>query len=343
MTQKNRWIGVVATLAMLASPAYADDATKTARDAYSKGRDAFAADRYREASTELTKSWDLVHMPDTALWAAKANEKLGGLVAAANLYRQSIALVADATWPKEPWMVQRQRKAQEEAKVNLDALLPRIPTLTIEITGETLGGFEVAIDQIAFPQGNLAKPHEIDPGTHTVSVTRAGEQPLSKIVTLVEGERRIVPFELGPSSAPVQPPAGDPPTIPVRPAIVMSPPSGHVTPRKPEERKTILPTIGWVGVGVGAAGLAVGATAAVVARNIMNTASCDGDNSCLEYDRYHESYNGWRAASTVGFVVGGVGVATAAVSWFVLKPKGQQAAHVSMTLGPGSVGMHGVF
>lgn len=105
----------------------------------------------------------------------------------------------------------------------------------------------------------------------------------------------------------------------------------------------MLPTIGWVGVGVGAAGLAVGATAAGPARNIWNKASCDGDNFCVDYDRYHESYSGWCAVSTVGFVVGGVGVATAAVSWFVLKPESQEAAHVSMTIGPRSVGMRAVF
>ncbi|HMA92635.1 MAG TPA: hypothetical protein VKP30_08110 [Polyangiaceae bacterium] len=362
MTYKHRRTLALATLltSMLfaAVPALAQDAKETARDAYSKGRDAFEAGNYQEASSELAKSWRLVRMPDTALWAAMASEKEGKLVEAARLYREAIALTPDASWPKEAWKVQAQQKAQQEAQSKLSALSPRIPSVSIEAANRNLAELQVAIDGSKLPTDSAANGHELDPGNHTVSVTTKDGQTQTQLVTLAEGERRSVRFEFASSSAL----STRAPSVPsesatkTAPPGVVSPPRGHAAPDKqktstaPDQPKTStarapFPVVGWVAAGVGAAGLLAGATAGAIALAKYKQADCGSNHECDDatYDRYAPSYDRWRNVSTVGFIVGGVGAAAVGITWLVTTPKREHAEPLSVAVGLGGLAMKGTF
>lgn len=329
---------------LLAAPALAQDAKEAARDAYSKGRDAFEAGNYQEASSELAKSWRLVRMPDTALWAAMAAEKEGKLVEAAKLYREAIALVPDASWPKEAWKVEAQQKAQREAQSKLDALAPRIPTLSIEASGRNLADLEVAIDGSKLATDSAAHGHELDPGNHTVSVTTKEGQTRTQLVTLAEGERRKVRFEMAPSSASPRPTPSQQ-TAPSSDAT--STQRGHVAPGQPNSKTTRgpFPVVGWVAAGVGAAGVLAGATAGAIALAKYKQADCGSEHRCDDatYDRYAPSYDRWRNVSTVGFIVGGVGAAAVGITWLVTAPKRENAEPLSVAVGLGGFAMKGTF
>lgn len=331
----------------LAVPTLAQDAKETARDAYSKGRDAFEAGNYQEASSELAKSWRLVRMPDTALWAAMAHEKQGKLVESAKLYREAIALVPDASWPKESWKIEAQQTAQQEAQSKLRALLPRIPSVSIEAAGRSLNELEVTIDGLKISTDSAAKGHELDPGNHTVSVGTKSGQIQNQSVTLAEGERRSVRFELVQSSASPTRVPSEPATKTAPPGGVVSPPRGHVAPDQPKtsSARGSFPVVGWVAAGVGAAGLIAGVTAGAVALAKYKQADCGGSHECDDatYDRYTPSYDRWRNVSTVGFIVGGVGAAAVGIAWLVTAPKREHAEPLSVAIGLGGLAMRGSF
>lgn len=339
------FVAATTCLSLATAPAFAEDVKETARTTLVKGHDLYEGGKYRDALAHIMTSWSLLKMPFTALWAARTNEKLHELVSAAKMYREAVSLVPDPSWPKDPQKRQAQEQAKRDAQVELSVLLPRIPTLAIEITGANTAEIEVTIDGTKVPADALAKPQELDPGNHTVSVSSHGGEPQSQTVTLAERDRKTVKFELAQLAAPPMPPVVEPKAQHSPPIAVLSPPRGNVAPHKPQESQAgnKLPTVVWVGVEVGAAGLVLGTTAGIVAWSKQGLADCDGNNFCKDYERYHESYNTWRNVSTVGFVVGGVGAATAGVAWLVMKPKRGEAQHISMSLGPGTVGMHGAF
>ena len=74
-------------------------------------------------------------------------------------------------------------------------------------------------------------------------------------------------------------------------------------------------TLGWVGLGVGGAGLVFGGVTGLV---VLSKKSALEDDGCVDARCYSDqaddvdSYNSMRTLSTVGFAVGGLGVAAGA-------------------------------
>ena len=108
-------------------------------------------------------------------------------------------------------------------------------------------------------------------------------------------------------------------------------------------------TPAYVALGLGAVGLTVGTIAGAVAVSKHGKLADKCDGGCPEgSQREIDSYRSTGALSTVGFVVGGVGLATGAVL-YLLAPSTPKAASTatrpSLTpfLGPTGVGAFGRF
>src|SRR5882757_6919233 len=92
------------------------------------GVQAFQRGDYVTASDKLDKAFKILAVPSLGLWSARALEKLGHLVEAADRYRNVGALKAVGDEDV-------QRKATEEAAAELRALEPRIPAVVVSVEG----------------------------------------------------------------------------------------------------------------------------------------------------------------------------------------------------------------
>jgi hypothetical protein len=338
MTKELRLLIAAIILSSWTTPARAiDDSSRAAtRALVNEGVAHFKANRFEEARSKFMDALAVAKVPTIAVWAAQAHEKLGRLVAASELYRSAVLMQ-----PNELWLGNAQQQAQQQAREALTALTPRIPAAKIELVGAESSQVEVSIDKVTVPAGLLAVERILDPGPHVVTATRAGQTLTEKLV-LTEAEKKVVRLDFSAASPSIAPGSATPPTTSKGPL-----PGQRVTAvqAKPESSGTQR-TLAWVGLGVGAAGLALGTTAAVLVvtkRSSLHSDGCE-DNNCYgsTFNDRVDSYNTWRKVSTVGFVVGGVG-AVAGVTLLLLKPKQESAPSVSLVMAPSAMGFHGAF
>jgi hypothetical protein len=302
-----------------------DDGDKEAiRSLSNQAASDYESGRYDDALHKFLRAYDTAKVPRLAVWAARAHVRLGHLVAAYELYRQALSLR-----PNDLWQGDAQQTAQRDAEAELSALQPRIPRVTVVVAGADSQEVAVKIDGTDVPRALLGVERLADPGMREVVGTRRGQVVREKI-TLAEGAKERVTLRFGPanqgtSDAPS--PSGAPVTAQVEPS---------------RERSGGQRTWGWIGLGVGAAGLAVGLTTGVmVATKYGDLNKKCPDRACDPSQASDvDSYNALRTVSTVGLLVGGVGAAVG-VTLLLTSPKRSPAARV--WLSPTSTGISGAF
>lgn len=332
-------LAVVISLAVRTHPAGAvtDSDKQAIRVLANDGAADYAKGRFEPAREKFTRAFAIAKVPRLALLAARANEKLGRLVAAYELYRQAIALERN-----DLWLAKTQEQAQAEAKQELAALQPRIPRLTIRVEGASAAEVTVSVDGEAVPSALLGIERYVDPGTRSL-VGTFGAQQLEQSVILAEGEKKQALLKFEPSDAPAGPDVAAANQTHQSPSgSSASAASLQVTDSPPVGRTQR--TVGWVGVGVGAAGLVLGATAgAIVAGKYSDLNENCKDRSCdPAYESRVNSYDRWQTLSTVGFIVGGVGLATG-ITLLLTSPKRESKPSVSLWMGPAALTVKGDF
>ena len=136
------------------------------------------------AREHFRRAYDIVGAPTLALMEARSLVELGSLVEAQEAYGRAALL------PSDPGNA-AYRKAQADAAKELAALRPRVPSLRVNVArGESEA--EVRVD--GMPRPGYASI-SLNPGTHLVSVLRAGTPESWRSVTLLEGERRTLAFD----------------------------------------------------------------------------------------------------------------------------------------------------
>jgi len=141
-------------------------------------------------------------------------------------------------------------------------------------------------------------PLEVDPGPREVEV-RSGKLRAKVRIVAVQGERnRAVLVEL---PAPVRPP----------------PPRGFE-----------MPALGWVGFGVGAAGLVAGSATGLAALLARGNLECPGDNCFLYEEQALTKGRALAHASTASFGLAAAGLLTGvlALTWRRPEPEGPRAS-----------------
>jgi hypothetical protein len=313
------------------------------RATFSQAESHLKAKRYQEARDGFLEVLKVVEVPKVAYNAAQAHEGLGELHAAVALYQRATQLQQNELWADKA----TQLNAQKDALAALTALNERIPTLRLEIHGDVTTVTSVTVDDQ--PRDPIAAPLLLDPGRHKVVVSTSTRSMITKFVTLSERQQEILTIEL--AELTTAPPPATTPVAPNAPAAVGTPrplaasePASPTSP--PPTTKQPSNTIGWIGIGVGAAGLALGATAGIVSlvkRSDMNSAGCnDGACPASVYDSKDASYDNWRKVATVGFVVGGVATA-AGVTWILVQRHRESSPRVGISLGAIALDIHGRF
>lgn len=275
-----RWVLSLALVLCSSSAAYAAPTARDRTDAAvltSKARAAGKAKRYDEAVEALRKADQLDPTPQRKLDLAKLLVPLGKLVEASSVLN---GVVNDTT------LGVNGKWAKDAAKKQLAQFESRIPWLQVHVVGPTTG-VHVELDGKEV-EANAEAP--VDPGPHTIGVDADGYESADSQVTVVEGEHKQVSLTLN--------------------AVAKA-----AAPKPKSTGGSKIPAI--AAFGVGAAGIAVGAAFGVFAFDETNKARafCDG-NKCPNRPEVVEARSVAIAngnVSTVGFVVGGVGVAAGVV------------------------------
>jgi len=253
----------------------------------------------------------LFHAPTLVLVIAQTEKQLGRLRSARKHFRE----VIDEKLPRgaSPEFVQARRTARDE----LAKLDPRIPRLTV-VLDKASQGVEVRVDGGVIPSETMGKPLLLDPGDHHVVALLEGETK-SATITLAEGDREKISFDF----------------------------SDEANEQGPRRRPALIGPLLTMGGGVVGMvfGAVTGARALDEADELRATCS-QGNQQCDPAASGHEdTARNLATASTIGFVIGGVGIAAGAV-WLSVVASGADAddeAQVSVSLGADGVWLGGRF
>ncbi len=328
---------LVAALLVCSTAVAGNEASvSTAREIAKEGLNAYDAGRYVEANEKLSRALEVVGVPTLALYTARANVKLGKLVRASELYLLATRL--DPKGPSESVQVQAQRDAAKERA----ELLPRIPRLTVTLSGEDLDDVVITIDGQDVPRALLGTSQLADPGKRQIAAKRGDEQ-VSAEIELADGEHKQTTLRFLPREKSAA--KGGVPTVETKTAST-KPIGPDVAPATgPSKSAKTQRMLGWTGIGLGSAGLVFGAVTGGLAlskRGTLRDAGCSG-NSCFANQQSDvDSYNTMRTLSTVGFIAGGVFAATG-VTLLLTTPKSETGPATALVLLPNSASLVGRF
>lgn len=264
---------------------------ETARELYRQGlerRDQGDVDGARE---KLAAAWALVRTPIIGLELCKVHASGGRPVEAREV------CLGVARIPPSAEETPRSAEARREASRIADEVKARIASVRVVVTGTSADDpATIRIDGVEVPAAAAGEPRSVDPGAHDVSAQVRGGPESRARVELRDGQNIQVNLQ-------VVPPAEPPPPRP-------GPRDGSA----PRGKSVLVP----VGFGVGGVGLAVGLVAGGVALSSKGALACGVHDVCppSEHDTLDRA-NAAATVSTVGFVVAGVGLATALVGYAV--------------------------
>jgi hypothetical protein len=333
MNRRSQGLALAAACWVLASAAgaRADGADVTATALFDEGRKLMAQHKYAEACPKLAESQRIAPSGGTLINLAECYEHAGQTASAWGTWKD-VASRANAAGKAD---------VEKNAISRASALEASLAKLTISVAPESdVPGLEVKRDGVQLGHAEFGLSIPVDPGPHKVEATAPKKKPFSAMVdvlpkqtdahvtvTLANDEQAVVATTTT-TTTPTTTPVTQPTTTPETSS------GGGNVPR----------TLGWVGVGVGAAGLAVGAIFGLTAMSKANEATNDGckGSVCTGVN----AANGVKATkdgltdatiSTAGFIAGGV-LAAAGVVLVLTAPSGN-SVHASPTVGQSFVGL----
>jgi tetratricopeptide (TPR) repeat protein len=297
-----------------------EDAKAAARAAANKGKADYDAGRYEEALAAFREADQQFHALTFVLMIARTQDKLGRLREARVTYRQIVDERLANYAPKVFF------DAQEDAKRELEALIPRIPTLRVQVTGAPAKDVRAVIDGQPAAVGEALSQ---DPGQHAVTATAQGIEPATQVVTLQEATAAQVTLEM---KAP-PPRAGAP---------IVAPPQADARPANSDSAAwryapAILFGVAGVGLGIGAI------TGAMASGGVGDLEDRCPDKKC--YDDAAETYDATQVLSTVStisFIAGGV-LAAGGLGVLIYRNRTRSSTQAGLMVGPGTVDLRGRF
>lgn len=313
---------------------------ESARQLYNQGLELRDKGDMRGALEKFKAAHALGGTPITGIELCKAHAALQQPVEAREV------CLGVARIPPLAGETQRSADARNEAARVAEEVKPRMASVHIKLTGVPPGREPtVTVDGTPVPVAALGQPRAVNPGQHTV-MAKIGNGPEAKSgVDLREGETKEIVL-------PVQAPPDEPP--PIGPGY---PPQGGYYP--PARREGGVNGTAIAGFTIAGVGIVMGTVGGVIALNGKSELDdkCtpfQGTKICGQED--HDDLDAAKRAgvvSTVGFVIGGVGLLigiiglstsgssrTGTVPAAPPKPK---TATVTPDFGPGGVGLHGTF
>ncbi len=311
------------------SAAHADPTAEdlaSARDLYRQGRALREKGDLPKALEKLRAAHALGQTPITGFELARTYVLVGRLVDA---YEVSLGV---ARLPVASDETAKSDAARAEAAKLATALEPRLAKLVVSVKGVPAGdALTVTVDGEAVPAAALGEPRRADPGPHVAVLTFEAGREVRAQAVLKEGESREVVLD---ATQVTRAPAPQEVSVaPLDTNRAAAPAAGH--------RSPLLLLTGVTVAGFGALFGASFGVAALKAKSSLD-ADCPGGRCGPDHHGELASAQIDANASTVSFVVAGVGVA-AVILELAWRSKTENHAQVVPELGPGWVGLHGAF
>jgi hypothetical protein len=323
----------------------ADGERAAARSLAEQGSMAYNEQRFGDAVDLFERAEALVHSPVHLLYLARASVRLGRLVKAQEAY---IKITREQLPEGAP---EAFTNAAVEAQTELEALKPRIPHLTVRISGAGNRTPELLLDGQPVPAVLVGVPMPVDPGDHTLEARAEGAQSASQQLAVGEGHQGDVELVLTPVEA----------VATTAPEPLAPPPSAAAADRGGNDTMRY---IGYGSLGLGAAGLVFGIVNTLSASRTQDEADskfvefgCDidpagrGPSDCTadqigEIGSLDDDVASAKTLSVVGYAVGAVGIG-AGVALLVLAMDDDDSASNEPRLTPwvglNAVGLSGTF
>src|SRR5262245_48866855 len=191
----------------MATPTAADKAS--ARAMLEDGTALLKKGDYTEALRLFFGADALVSLPSTKLAMARAQVMLGQLVEAED------ALLAALRMPGASDEASALRQARADAAQLLDRTKPRIPELTIVVSGRAASTATLRVDGVVIPKEAWVAPRRLNPGTHHVELQVASaEAPIKERIEVAEAEKKTLRLDAGSQEAPAPSPHAAPESTP---------------------------------------------------------------------------------------------------------------------------------
>jgi hypothetical protein len=340
MMRSVRPLAVLALLALLTPDrafAQSDSDKTTARELGTAGEVKLASQDYKGAEDQFRRANALFHAPTLVLGLARAQAGQGKVVEAWENYHSII--LENVTSP--PVFATALADAQKE----IAGVEGRRAKVTISVTGGDAP--RVTIDDVPLKVEALGVPRFVDPGAHVFkAVSGDGHKTAAQSLTIAEGSTQNVSLAL----------VNDPNAVaggvlaPTLPGVTPPDSSQPATDSSGGSGGSWNKTVGFVALGVGGAFLIEGVITGVLAISKHSDLAKVCTNGCPPADSSElSSYQTMGTLSTVGFIVGAIGVAGGTVllltapSSASASPPAPSALRVTPFIGFGSAGAVGTF
>jgi hypothetical protein len=297
---------------------------ETARGLMTEGRELRDKGDLSGALSRFSAADSIMGVPTTGFEVAATQAELGRLVEARDTLHRLLAIAPSADDP-EPF-----NEARSKARTLDQQLAARIASLRFEVSGLAAGEVvDVSVDNEAVPRAVLHQPFRVNPGHHVIVAHSHGREVKREVDA---ADARAVDVQLAFVGDAVPAPA--PPV-----ASNEEPAPPRAAPAHPAAAGNGLPTLTYVGGGVGVAGILIGSITGISAISHKNTAKkgCVSGGCPPSTWSDLDSARSLATTSTVAFVVGalGLGVGVGAILLGDDRPRhGEQAFVVSPDVGP---------
>lgn len=275
--------------------------------------DLYAAGDYAAALVKFEEADAIVPAPTLKLHVARCLDKLDRMKKAADVYREVIATELKADSPEV------HREARKQAVPELAKVLETTPTARVVVKGPGAAEARLTMDGEPIDIAMIGEKMSLDPGHYRFDAV-AGERKVTREIDLERGQHERVVLHL---------PGGDVDDTPVA--------------QPQREGDSVWPIVGWTAVGLGGAGIVVGAVLGglVLSEESDLEARCPNRQCPPSAHDDAESFDAKRIGSTISFIAGGV-LAAAGVTIVVVAP-GTSSESARLVAGPGFLGVEGSF
>jgi hypothetical protein len=301
--------------ALLTTPVFAQaqDNTAFAQQRFQQGSALYDQGNFEGALSEFRQSISLYNSPNTRLYIARCLRELGRFDEAVIEYERTVREATDRAVTDPRYAATRDASNSE-----LLAVRPRVGRLTITVPNLPPNAV-VRVNDREIPREGVGVAMPVMPGVIQIHVEAPDFFPETRTTEVSAGNEVTVGISLRPR-----------PVLEGHTEIVRPPPP----PSQPPPRGAVPRSLGWVGVGVGAAGLvgfAVFAGLAGARYDEIDQACATGGTTCNrdEIDR-------GRTLTTVANVSLGVGIAgavAATVLFLVGRPPREAIPTPTVTAG----------
>jgi hypothetical protein len=323
MNHKGKLGALALGVSMLVAPSVYAQGTSggsaEAEELFQQGRTALEARDYATACDRLSASLAIERAVGTLISLAQCEEGAGRL-ASARQHWQEAADFADATGDRLNRGPVARKKVAE--------LDPKVPRLVVRLAAGAPEGTTVKRDDVDLGGKVFGVALPVDPGPHVVTVVAPGHAARKYSIAAEAGDKVVVEVEPGPPAA--SPGSSLSPSS--AQAAVVSP---SPAPSSPSHRGAR--PIAWAARGLGIVGVGVGSYFGADALSKWSAAKSDCGAGCADGTGARNERSqalGSATVSTVGFVVGGVGLAAAVWLWLAPAPSETAGLRLEPSIGP---------